>query len=72
MADASAAAGPKPSSSVKLVLLGEAAVGKVRGIRRQFDASKEALYMTFIIKTHETLYTDGHHQIAVVPRPPFR
>jgi hypothetical protein len=31
MADSSAAA-PKPSSSVKLVLLGEAAVGKVRQV----------------------------------------
>jgi hypothetical protein len=31
MADSGAAA-PKPSSSVKLVLLGEAAVGKVRGV----------------------------------------
>jgi hypothetical protein len=29
MADSGAAAQPKPSSSVKLVLLGEAAVGKV-------------------------------------------
>ena len=29
MADSGAAAAPKPSSSVKLVLLGEAAVGKV-------------------------------------------
>lgn len=29
MSDSAAAAAPKPSSSVKLVLLGEAAVGKV-------------------------------------------
>ena len=29
MADSTAASAPKPSSSVKLVLLGEAAVGKV-------------------------------------------
>jgi hypothetical protein len=36
MADsASGAAAPKPSSSVKLVLLGEAAVGKVRPIHHR-------------------------------------
>ncbi len=39
MAD-NAAAPPKPSSSVKLVLLGEAAVGKVRGNRETFTASQ--------------------------------
>ena len=32
MSDSAAAAAPKPSSSVKLVLLGEAAVGKVRPV----------------------------------------
>lgn len=41
MADAGAAAGPKPSSSVKLVLLGEAAVGKVCYI--PFDMSNPKL-----------------------------
>jgi len=36
MADsASGAAAPKPSSSVKLVLLGEAAVGKVRPVQHR-------------------------------------
>ncbi|PGH32926.1 rab family, other [[Emmonsia] crescens] len=45
MADAGAAAGPKPSSSVKLVLLGEAAVGKsslvLRFVNNDFQENKE-------------------------------
>ncbi|EGE85088.1 rab family, other [Blastomyces dermatitidis ATCC 18188] len=45
MADAGAATGPKPSSSVKLVLLGEAAVGKsslvLRFVNNDFQENKE-------------------------------
>ncbi|KLJ08404.1 rab family, other [Blastomyces silverae] len=45
MADAGVATGPKPSSSVKLVLLGEAAVGKsslvLRFVNNDFQENKE-------------------------------
>ncbi|EEQ28080.1 Vacuolar protein sorting-associated protein 21 [Microsporum canis] len=45
MADASSTPGPKPSSSVKLVLLGEAAVGKsslvLRFVNNDFQENKE-------------------------------
>jgi hypothetical protein len=44
MADIGAASAPKPSSSVKLVLLGEAAVGKV-----QLPASlRAAIYISLL------------------------
>ena len=45
MAD-NAAAPPKPSSSVKLVLLGEAAVGKVRRNHGYFSSSFPASHLT--------------------------
>ncbi|KAF2719429.1 ras-domain-containing protein [Polychaeton citri CBS 116435] len=45
MADSTGASGPKPSSSVKLVLLGEAAVGKsslvLRFVNNDFQPNKE-------------------------------
>ncbi|KDB20106.1 hypothetical protein H109_07934, partial [Trichophyton interdigitale MR816] len=45
MADSSSTPGPKPSSSVKLVLLGEAAVGKsslvLRFVNNDFQENKE-------------------------------
>lgn len=53
MAD-SAAAAPKPSSSVKLVLLGEAAVGKVPAILSFYDQyslltlSQSSLVLRFV------------------------
>ena len=57
----STAAQPKPSSSVKLVLLGEAAVGKVRGFLFCSRASTCSSYQTL---------TD--RALPVLPSPSFR
>ena len=51
MADSAGTAPPKPSSSVKLVLLGEAAVGKVRRI--DFDILRgETVTARFALAPH--------------------
>ena len=60
MADGTAAQ-PKPSSSVKLVLLGEAAVGKVRSPLFCSCASTCSSYQ---------MLTD--RALPVLPGPPFR
>lgn len=72
MAD-NAAAPPKPSSSVKLVLLGEAAVGKVRGNRETFTASQGRFHPHIISEyavrqdSRLTWYAE-----AVIIGPPLR
>lgn len=54
MADSGAGSTPKPSSSVKLVLLGEAAVGKVscrhalQRLSSDAQASQSSLVMRFV------------------------
>jgi hypothetical protein len=49
MADSGAGTQPKPSSSVKLVLLGEAAVGKVRVIHFNDGASTQSSCTNLVI-----------------------
>ena len=73
MAD-NAAAPPKPSSSVKLVLLGEAAVGKVR--RTQECIIVFATWQTISLYDNCDALESKAQLIlsaeAVVPRPPLR
>lgn len=51
----------KPSSSVKLVLLGEAAVGKVRNLSTTDVCGRCSPYQTLT-----------YHALEVLPRPPLR
>lgn len=73
MSDSATANAPKPSSSVKLVLLGEAAVGKVRGALHlaatQLPPHPPLRHLKYSIAWTTERLTSG--PFAVISRPPI-